>query len=283
MSNSAESTNASVEGKTIVITGASDGIGAVAARDLNEQGANVIVTGRNPDKTKKVADDVDSPALVADFADFAQVRRLAEEISAAAPKIDVLVNNAGGLFKTRRRTAEGHEPNFQINHLSPFLLTHLLKPNLLAADAPRVLNTASMANNYGRVRINNLDGHRSENIAYGTGKLMNILFTRGIARKWKDDDVVSVAFHPGIVQSKFGRDSISVRLLYNNPLSSRILIDNAKGATPIVDLVSREPRETLNGVFFNRHKPNGPENRQAKNVELQDALWSASEKLVGLT
>lgn len=283
MSNASKSSNASVEGKTIVITGASDGIGAVAARELKAQGANVIVTGRNPEKTKKVATDVGSPVLVADFAELAQVRRLAEEIAAVAPKIDVLVNNAGGMFKVRQKTKDGHEPNFQINHLAPFLLTNLLKPNLMAADAPRVINTASMANNYGHVRINNLDGHWSENMAYGTGKLMNILFARGIARKWAGDDIVAAAFHPGIVQSEFGRDSFLVRIAYKNPIANRVMIDNAKGATPIVDLVSREPREELNGVFFNRHKPNGPENRQAKNVELQDKLWAASEELAGLS
>lgn len=282
MSNASQSTNASVEGKTIVITGASDGIGAVAARELKELGANVIVTGRNPEKTKKVADDVGSRALVADFAELAQVRRLAGEIAEVAPKIDVLVNNAGGLFKVRDKTKDDHEPNFQINHLSPFLLTNLLKPNLLAADAPRVVNTASMANNYGRVRINNLDGHWSENVAYGTGKLMNILFARGIARKWADDDIVALAFHPGVVQSEFGRNSFFVRIAYKNPIASRVMIDNAKGATPIIDLVSREPRAEVNGVFFNRHKPNGPENRQAKSVELQDALWDKSVELSGL-
>lgn len=271
-----------VEGKTIVITGASDGIGAVAAKELKAKGANVIVTGRNPEKTKRVADEVGSPAFIADYADMDQVRRLADELSKAAPTIDVLVNNAGGLFKARNKTADGHEPNFQINHLSPFLLTYLLKPNLMAADAPRVVNTASMANNYGRVRVNNLDGHWSDNIAYGTGKLMNILHARGIARKWKDDNIIALAFHPGVVQSKFGRDAFFVRLAYNNPIASRVMIDNAKGATPIVDLAGREPRDEINGVFFNRHKANGPENRQAKNVELQDALWDRSIELSGL-
>lgn len=272
----------SAEGKTIVITGASDGIGAVAARVLHEQGANVIVTGRNPEKTERVAGEVDSPALVADFANFADVRRLAGELAAAAPKIDVLVNNAGGMFKTRKTTKDGHEPNFQINHLSPFLLTHLLKPNLIAADAPRVLNTASMANNYGRVKIDDLDGHRSENIAYGTGKLMNILFTRGIARKWAGDDIVSAALHPGIVSSGFGRDSMLVKPAYQLGKVARIVIDAEKGATPIIDLAMREPREEINGVFFFRHKANGPENRQAKSVELQDKLWEKSVELVGL-
>lgn len=273
---------AGVEGKTIVITGASDGIGAVAARKLHEAGANVIVTGRNSEKTKRIADAVDSPALVADYAELAQVRRLAEEISEAAPTIDVLVNNAGGLFKVKQTTADGHEPNFQINHLSPFLLTHLLKPNLLAGSERRVVNTASMANNYGRVRIGNLDGHKSENIAYGTGKLMNILFTRGIAKKWADDDVISVALHPGIVDSEFGRDSFLVGPAYKLGKVFGIVIDNEKGASPIVDLVSRGPREEVNGVFFFRHKPNGHTSKQAKDDQLVDDLWTASEELAGL-
>lgn len=272
----------SVEGKTIVITGASDGIGEVAAKELHKQGARVIVTGRNPEKTKRVAEAVGSPALVADFADLAQVRQLASEIAEVAPVIDVLANNAGGLFKPKHKTKDSHEPNFQINHLSPFLLTNLLKPNLAAADAPRVLNTASMANNYGHVMVHHLDGHKSENIAYGTGKLMNILFTRGIARKWRDDNIVSVALHPGVVKSEFGRDSLVVRTLYNNPIAGRIMISSEKGATPIIDLAGREPRDEINGVFFNRHKPNGPTNWQAKSVKLQDQLWARSKQLVSL-
>ncbi|MGH2959740.1 MAG: SDR family NAD(P)-dependent oxidoreductase [Solirubrobacterales bacterium] len=276
------SENASVEGKTIVITGASDGIGAVAARELKDAGANVIITGRNPEKTKRVADEVGSPALIADFADFEQVRRLADEITAVAPKIDVLANNAGGMFKVRQKTKDGHEPNFQINHLSPFLLTHLLKPLLLASDERRIINTASMANNYGHVFMGHLDSHKSENIAYGTGKLMNILFTRGIARKWADENFVSAALHPGVVQSKFGRDSFFVRMAYNNPIANRIMITNEQGATPIIDLVSREPRDEINGVFFMRHKANGHENKQAKSQSIQDALWDESERLVGL-
>lgn len=277
-----QTANGTVEGKTIVITGASDGIGAVAARKLHEAGANVIVTGRNPEKTKAVAADVESPALVADYADLAQVRRLAEEISEAAPAIDVLVNNAGGMFKPKQITKDGHEPNFQINHLAPFLLTNLLKPNILAGHDKRILNTASMANNYGKVKIGDLDGHKSENIAYGTGKLMNILFTRGIARRWADDDIVSAALHPGIVNSEFGRDSFLVGPAYKLGSIFGIVINNEKGASPIIDLVSREPREDINGVFFMRHKPGGRTSGQADDEQLQDDLWVASEELAGL-
>jgi NAD(P)-dependent dehydrogenase (short-subunit alcohol dehydrogenase family) len=130
--------------------------------------------------------------------------------------------------------------------------------------------------------MGNLDGHFSENVAYGTGKLMNILFTRGIARKWEDENFVSAALHPGIVQSGFGRDSFFVRISYNNPIANRILISNEQGATPIIDLVSREPREDINGVFFFRHKAGGHENRQAKSEKLQDELWEKSTELVGL-
>ncbi len=271
-----------VEGKTIVITGASDGIGAVAARKLHEQGAKVIVTGRNPEKTKRVADDVGSPALVADFADLAEVRRLAEEIAEAAPVIDVLANNAGGMFKPKNITKDGHEPNFQINHLSPFLLTHLLKPNLLAAEEPLVINTASFANNYGRVKIGDLDGHRSENIAYGTGKLMNIIFTRGIVDNWGAEGIHATCFHPGVVITGFGRDTAIVKPAYNLGKFMRIVIDADKGATPLIDLAGREPRSELDGVFFFRHKANGPENRQAKDEQLRKDLWTASEQMVGL-
>lgn len=278
----AKTAQGTAEGKTIVITGASDGIGAVAARELAKQGANVIVAGRNPEKTKRVADEVGSPALVADFADLADVRRLAGEIAEAAPVIDVLVNNAGGLFPTKRKTQDGHEPNFQINHLSPFLLTNILKPNLMAADAPRVLVTASMANNWGNVKISDLDGRRNDNIAYGTGKLMNIMFARGIARKWEGDNIVAASLHPGIVQSKFGRDSLLVAPAYKLGKLFGITIDNEKGATPIIDLAVREPREAINGVFFFRHRPRGKENGQASDEQLQDDLWTASAELVGL-
>lgn len=275
--------DAEVSGRTIVITGASDGIGAVAARELRGQGANVIVTGRNPEKTRAVAQQVGSPALVADYADLAQVRRLAGEISQAAPTIDVLVNNAGGLFKTRRKTVDGHEPNFQINHLAPFLLTNLLKPNLAAAPAPRVINTSSLASTWGRLRIDKLDGHISENVAYGTGKLMNILFTRGIANRWQGDNIVAAAFHPGIVKSGFGRDSILVKPLYMLGGLTKMVIDAEQGASPIIDLAGRQPRQDINGVFFIRHKPGKPSNRQAFSDELRDQLWTRSEQLTGLT
>lgn len=112
--------------KTVVITGASDGIGAAAARSIAEQGDRVIVVGRSPEKTSAVAHEIGAEYFTADFARLDDVRALAASLLATAPQIDVLANNAGGIFGDRTPTIDGHEKTFQVNHLAPFLLTHLL-------------------------------------------------------------------------------------------------------------------------------------------------------------
>ncbi len=139
-----------LQDKTVLVSGASDGIGAEAARTFAAQGARVLVTGRSADKLAAVADPIGAESFVADFSRLDDVRRLGEQVAAATDRIDVLVNNAGGTFSPDRLTADGHEPNFQINHLAPFLLTHLLRPTLAAADGALVLNTSSVGNRSGR-------------------------------------------------------------------------------------------------------------------------------------
>src|SRR5687768_8000075 len=111
-----------LSGKTVLVTGASDGIGAVLARDVAAQGARVLVTGRSPEKTATVAESIGVEPLLADFSRLDDVRALAAQVSGQVDHLDVLVNNAGGTFSPSRRTHDGHEPNFQINHLAPFLL-----------------------------------------------------------------------------------------------------------------------------------------------------------------
>ena len=204
-------------GRTVLVTGASDGIGAETARVLAARGATVHVTGRSADKLRPVAEAVDTEPLVADFSRLDDVRRLAAQVGERVETLDVLMNNAGGTFSPKRVTPDGHEPNFQINHLAPFLLTNLLRPKLAAAGSSLVVNTSSVGNLMGKIVLDDLDyEHRRalELRAYGTGKLMNIAFTRGIAQRWSDDGVVSVAVHPGPVGSSFGRDSWFVGLLY---------------------------------------------------------------------
>ena len=272
-------------GRTVLVTGASDGIGAETARVLAAKGATVHVTGRSADKLRPVAEAVGTEPLVADFSRLDDVRRLAEQVQARVGSIDVLMNNAGGTFVPSKRTADGHEPNFQVNHLAPFLLTNLLRPQLAAAGKALVVNTSSIANLGGKIVLDDLDYERRRAIefqAYGTGKLMNILFTRGIAQRWDGDGIVSVAVHPGPAGTSFGRDSWFVGLLYRTPLKRLGTISVADGAAPLIALAERGPDPEVNGRYFSRFKADGRENKQARDQALVDGLWERSSELVGL-
>jgi NAD(P)-dependent dehydrogenase (short-subunit alcohol dehydrogenase family) len=273
-------------GRTVLVTGASDGIGAETAKVLAARGATVHVTGRSADKLRPVAEAVGTEPLIADFSRLDDVRRLADQVSERVGTLDLLMNNAGGTFAPSKKTHDGHEPNFQINHLAPFLLTNLLRPKLAAAGTSLVLNTSSIGNLAGKIVLDDLDyEHRRaiEFLAYGTGKLMNIVFTRGITRRWSDDGIVSVAVHPGPVGSSFGRDSWFVGLLYRSPLKRLGTISVPDGAAPLISLAERGPDLEINGRYFSRFKIDGRENKQAHDPALIEGLWQRSEALVGLS
>ncbi|GAW50179.1 MULTISPECIES: SDR family NAD(P)-dependent oxidoreductase [unclassified Nocardioides] len=273
-------------GRTVLVTGASDGIGAEAAKVLAARGATVHVTGRSADKLAPVAEAVGTEPLVADFSRLDDVRRLADQVGERVETLDLLMNNAGGTFAPSKRTPDGHEPNFQVNHLAPFLLTHLLRPKLAAAGASLVVNTSSIANLMGKIVLDDLDYEHRRAIefpAYGTGKLMNIVFTRGIAQRWPEDGVVSVAVHPGPVGSSFGRDSWLVGLLYRSPLKRFATISVTDGAAPLIALAERGPDPEINGRYFSRFKADGRENKQAGDQSVIDGLWERSAALAGLT
>ncbi len=276
---------ATMAGRTVLVTGASDGIGAETAKALAARGATVHVTGRSAAKLRPVAEAVGTEPLVADFSRFDDVRRLAAQVAERVDTLDVLMNNAGGTFAPGRRTADGHEPNLQVNHLAPFLLTSLLRPQLAASQGALVVNTSSIANLVGRIDLDDLDYRRRrpiELLAYGTGKLMNIVFTRGISQRWSDDGVVSVAVHPGPVGSSFGRDSWLVGLLYRTPLKSFATISVADGAAPLIALAERGADPALDGRYFSRFTADGRESRQARDQAVIEGLWRHSERLVGL-
>lgn len=279
-------TDQTMAGRTVLVTGASDGIGAETARVLAARGATVHVTGRSRDKLRPIAEAVGTEPLVADFARLDDVRRLAEQVAERVGSLDVLMNNAGGTFAPSKLTADGHEPNFQINHLAPFLLTNLLHPSLAAAGRSLVVNTSSIANLLGRIVLDDLDyEHRRarEFAAYGTGKLMNIVFTRGIAERWSGDGIVSVAVHPGPVGSSFGRDSWLVGLLYRTPLARFATISVPDGAAPLIALAERGPVAEVDGRYYSRFHADGRESKQASDRAVIDGLWERSAALVGLT
>jgi NAD(P)-dependent dehydrogenase (short-subunit alcohol dehydrogenase family) len=280
-------TDQTMAGRTVLVTGASDGIGAETARVLASRGATVHVTGRSAEKLRPIAEAVGTEPLVADFSRLDDVRRLASEVAERVGTIDVLMNNAGGTFVPSKTTHDGHEPNFQVNHLAPFLLTNLLRPQLAAAGSSLVVNTSSIGNLVGKIVLDDLDHerrrHSIELLAYGTGKLMNIAFTRGISQRWSADGIVSVAVHPGPVGSSFGRDSWFIGLAYRSPLKRFATISVPDGAAPLIALAERGPDPTIDGKYFSRFTPDGRENKQASDQAIIDGLWERSAALVGLT
>jgi NAD(P)-dependent dehydrogenase (short-subunit alcohol dehydrogenase family) len=276
--------------RTIVLTGASSGIGAVAAEQLSALGNEVAVVGRNPERTRAVANRVGATPFLADFERLDDVRALAEALLDRYETIDVLANNAGGLNHVRELTVDGYERTIQNNLLAPFLLTHLLRPRLEATAAAgrdvRVINTASLANRFGRLRLEDLDWEhrpwRGGWPAYGTAKLATILFTVELAERLTGTGVTAYSFHPGTIATNFGRTSPLIRF---GALVTRGTygIPVAEGAAPLIRLAAETPVLAPSGTYFDRLKANGATTDQAKDAQLGRDLWAVSEQLVGVS
>jgi NAD(P)-dependent dehydrogenase (short-subunit alcohol dehydrogenase family) len=266
--------------KTIVLTGASSGIGAIAARELAKDGWDVAVVGRNPERTNAVASAIGATAFLADYDRLDDVRSLAAALLAKYPTIDVLANNAGGLVGKRALTADGHERTFQHNHLAPFLLTSLLTERLTASGG-RVVGTASVANRFGNIRLDDLEWQHRPYAggwrAYGTSKLETILFMRELARR---TGLSAYSFHPGSVRTSFGTDTALGRLAMR--LASVTQISPEAGAAPLIQLASTPEVAAPNGTYFDRFKPDGPTARQGNDLVLAAQLWDASAALLDL-
>ena len=275
--------------KTILITGASDGIGAVAARTLAAKGHRLLLVGRSPEKTARVAQEIGASFFVADFASLDDVRKLAVEISSTVGHLDVLANNAGAVLGRRVVTVDGHEKTFQVNHLAPFLLTNLLL-DLLRAGQGVVVNTSSSAAwALGRVDIDDLELEQRYGTfrAYGTAKLENILFTRGLQARYGARGITSVAFDPGNVRTNFASETgnLLARTLYRTPLSRLFLISPEKGGANLEFFVDGTPGTTwLPGRFYTRTTlaTKRQTNPQVDDDSLVEALWQRSADLVGL-
>jgi NAD(P)-dependent dehydrogenase (short-subunit alcohol dehydrogenase family) len=270
--------------KTIVVTGASDGIGAAAARKLHADGHRVVVVGRSPEKTAAVAKELGADHFVADFAVLDQVRELAAGLVAAYPTIDVLCNNAGGVFGDRAKTVDGFEKTFQVNHLAPFLLTQLLLDKLIAAGASVIQTSSFAARMTGKIEMDDLEHDRdfNANVAYGTVKLENILFTKELHRRYHDRGISSAAFHPGVVATGFAAESHSwLRHMYTNPIGRLFMTSPEKGADQMVWLAEGRPGvDWESGAYYEKRKPASRNNPQALDDGLAEWLWERSEALL---
>lgn len=275
-----------MEPRTIIITGASDGIGASAARQLASRGDKVVLVGRSPHKTAAVAAEIEAPFHVADFADLAQVRALAADLDSAYARIDVLANNAGGIMGRRTLTVDGFEKTFQVNHLAGFLLTHLLMPKLVAARATIIQTASVAAKAFSDLHIDDLQNERrySAQKAYGNGKLANILFTRELQRRFGDQGIAAAAFHPGVVATSFASESNPLmRLVYHTPVVSRLAMTTPEqGAAQLVWLAQATPGTDFTpGEYYEKRKV-ARSARAAYDGGLARALWERSAAMLDI-
>jgi len=276
--------------KTVVITGATSGIGQVAAETLAGMGARLVLVAR--DKTrgeaalarlKQIAGGTGHTLHYADLSRISEVKRVAGEIAAAEPRIDVLINNAGALFGSRRLTSEGLEMTFATNHMAYFVMTHGLRERLRASAPARVVNVSSDAHKGEKLDLNDLQSasNYSGFHIYGRSKLANILFTRELARRWTGSGVTANSLHPGFVATRFGDQSGGL-LSFAIRAAKTFAISPEKGAATIVYLASSDDVAKTTGLYFYKCKAATP-TKEAQDDNTAQRLWQESEKLAGLS
>ena len=272
--------------RTIVITGASDGIGAAASRQLADSGAHLILVGRSPEKTRAIASATGAEYHLADFTRLDEVCDLAETLRGSCDRIDVLANNAGGMFSGPTTTPDGFEKTFQVNHLAPFLLTHLLINTLIDSRAA-VVNTSSIgARLFGNIDIDDLNNWHgfTPNRAYGNGKLANILFTKGIHERFHEHGLSAVAFHPGNVATNFASDTDSYFQRVYHGFLKRFLISPEQGGARLRHFIEGKPGDAwTSGEYYGSPKRIGRTHRQAYDPAIVREHWRRSADMLGIT
>ena len=276
--------NELMSGKICLITGGSDGIGYAASRELARMDARVVIVGRNSAKTEaavqQIVADTDNPAveyLLADLSSQRDVRRVAAEAIELVPHLDVLLNNAGAILLSDRRSAEGIEMTFALNHLSYFLLTGLLLEHLRKAPRARIINVSSRAHESpGKFRLEDLPKPSSnrEYPAYKHSKLCNILFTYELARRLEGENITVNALHPGLVRTNIARNNGLLGRVVNFFIGVRGITPDKGAETPVYLAVSPEV-ESVSGKFFVDCRP-VPSSSISYDAELAARLWDIS-------
>jgi NAD(P)-dependent dehydrogenase (short-subunit alcohol dehydrogenase family) len=273
-----------------MVTGATSGLGLATARQLAALGATVIVVGRDAGKCAAVAASISSGSadgavdwLVADFADPEAVRRLAAEAQERHSRIDVLVNNAGATYPTRRLTPEGVELTLAVNHLAPFLLTMLLLDRLRESAPSRIVNVASVAHEHARFDFDDPAMERGYRpfAAYGRSKLANLWFTYELARRLEGSGVTVNAVHPGLVRTALGDHSGALRRAGWRLLHvayRRVSLSPEEGAAAITHLATAQELEDVTGRYFVGRRP-AESSPASRDTAAAARLWALSEEL----
>jgi retinol dehydrogenase 12 len=268
----------SIAGQTVLVTGATSGIGLETARALAKKGARVVVGARDATRGQAVVDEItagggSAELLEIDMASLASIRKAADRICATHSKLDVLVNNAGTAVSGRRLSPDGHELTWATNFLGPFLLTRRLLPLLKKAETPRVVNVGSEGHRAGRIDWENLELERGYSTfrAYANSKLALALFTRELARR--EPGVAAVVMHPGGIATKiWGAAPRPISWILNLVLPSA-----AKGAAPVVRLACAPELASVTGRYFNRFREAAP-SVAARNDADAARLWDLAQK-----
>jgi NAD(P)-dependent dehydrogenase (short-subunit alcohol dehydrogenase family) len=276
-----------MQGKTVIITGATSGIGAVAARRLAGLGARIVFVARDRDRAQELLRQLRAinsgqahAAFHADLSRLREMKRVGAEIAAAEPKIDVLMNNAGLIAARNHRTEDGLELMFATNHMSYFVLTQLLLERLRAAGGARIVSTASEAHRRARLDFDRLQEQKGAR-GYGTTKLCNILFTRELARRLEGSGVTANCLHPGFVATRFGDDAGGA-LRMGLAIAKRLFaLSPEEGANTMVYLASSAEVAGRSGGYYDRCAPAEP-SREARNDRDAARLWELSAALAGI-
>jgi NAD(P)-dependent dehydrogenase (short-subunit alcohol dehydrogenase family) len=283
-------TTAPMTGKTVLITGGTGGIGRASATAMAAMGARVGITGRDRARADRAAAEIaratgttSIDVFVADLSSQAEVRRLAGEVLAAYPRLDVLLNNVGGFWAHRHATADGLEHTFALNHLAPFLLTSLLLERLTASAPARIVTVSSGAQSMGSIDFDDLMGERtySGQRAYNQSKLANVMFTYELARRIGGTGVTATVLHPGLTSTAFGAEDTArgwgpligaLRIFMKSP---------ERGAETPVYLASSPDVEGVTGRYFANRRVKAS-HRSSYDRATAARLWQVSARLVGL-
>ena len=275
-----------MQGKVVVITGGTSGIGRVAAERLAAAGARIILVARDAARAeatlaalRKANGEADHGVQLADLSSIAATKAAGAAIAAAEPRIDVLINNAGALFNHRRVSPDGLEMTFAVNHMAYFVLTEALRERLAHTPKARIVSTASAAHQGAALDMDDLQSTRGYAgfSVYGRSKLCNILWTREAARRFESVGVTVNCLHPGFVATRFG-DGSGGLLQALMPLAKLLAISPEKGAQTIVHLASSPEAAGISGKYFFRSKPVEP-SLAAQDDAVAAWLWATSERL----